>query len=111
VTPFIADALRADLNPGESARAAADFFRQMINQFEIVYSGLITNTGENTILFRENQPRQDPSRGWVRAYGLRNGVEQIHAEPDGNFENWEREHASASVAEAPKKWHGWFGKR
>src|SRR5439155_7364948 len=44
VAPYVAEALRADLNPGDALRDTADFFAQMTNQFEIVYSGSITNT-------------------------------------------------------------------
>jgi RNA polymerase sigma factor (sigma-70 family) len=102
VWPYVGEALRADLNPGDSLRDTSKFFAEVTNQFEIVYRGSLTNTDENTILYRERQPRPDPTRGWVKAYGLASGVGELHAEPDGNFETWEREH-TAALAGLPKK--------
>ena len=102
--PYIAEALRNDLNsgetnPGETLRDLSEFVTQMTNRFEIVYSGSITNEADqDKILIREKQPRQASNGAWVKAYGLVNGVGQLVKAPDGNFENWEKQRSASSDA-------------
>lgn len=63
------------------------------NHFEIVYRGTVDsvpNPGE-TIVFREKQARRSPKGEWVKVYGYADGSTSTHAEPDGNFEAWEKQ--------------------
>jgi hypothetical protein len=96
--PYMAEALRNDLNPGDrnpgdTLGDPSEFITQVTNRFEIVYSGSMTNEADqDKILIREKQPRQASNGGWVKAYGLVNGVGQLVKAPDGNFENWEKQH-------------------
>jgi RNA polymerase sigma factor (sigma-70 family) len=95
--PYMAEALRNDLNPGDTLRDEAEFITQVTNRFEIVYTGSITNEEDREkILIREKQPTLTSAGSWVRAYGFVDGTGQMHSEPDGNFENWERQHTSVS---------------
>jgi len=97
--PYIAEALRNDLNPGDTLRDEAEFITQVTNRFEILYLGSITNAEDREkILIRERQPTQASDGSWVRAYGFVDGTGQMHSEPDGNFENWERQHMASSGA-------------
>jgi hypothetical protein len=67
------------------------------NNLEIVYQGAvksITNAGQ-TILFREKQARRSPKGEWIKVYGFADGHVETHAEPDGNFEAWEKQHIVA----------------
>jgi hypothetical protein len=62
------------------------------NQFEIVYQGSlkdITNSA-NTIVLREKEARQGPEGRWNKTYGSADGHAEIHSEPEGNFEAFER---------------------
>jgi hypothetical protein len=102
--PYMAEALRNDLNagdtnPGDTLGDPSQFITQVTNRFEIVYSGSITNEADqDKILIREKQPRQASNGVWVKAYGLVNGVGQLVKAPDGNFENWEKQHLASSDA-------------
>jgi hypothetical protein len=65
------------------------------NEFEIAFQGSrdgITN-GSSIILLRERQPRQTPDGGWTRAYGFLDGHSEVHREPTGDFNNFERLHS------------------
>jgi len=67
------------------------------NNFEIAYQGAVkglTNPGE-TIVFREKQARRSPKGDWIKVYGFADGHVETHAEPDGNFEAWEKQHIAA----------------
>jgi hypothetical protein len=44
----------------------------------------------STIIVRENQARQMPDGKWVKVYGFADGHSEAHAEPDGNFDAWEK---------------------
>ena len=90
--PYLDEALRNDLNPGDSLRDVSEFL-QFTNQFEILYQGkwdALTNLSDVVVL-RENQPRQFQGK-WVRAYSFADGHSQMVAEPAGGFDAWEREH-------------------
>src|SRR5262249_46294007 len=97
--PYMAEALRSDLNPGDTLRDLSEFIVQVTNRFEILYAGSITNEEDREkILIRERQPTQASDGSWVKAYGFVDGSGQMHSEPDGNFENWERQHIASSGA-------------
>jgi RNA polymerase sigma factor (sigma-70 family) len=60
------------------------------DQFEIVYRGpmnAVTNAG-NLIVLREKQAWQSNGK-WSRIYAFADGHCEIHASPDGNFDEWE----------------------
>jgi RNA polymerase sigma factor (sigma-70 family) len=97
--PFMAEALRNDLNPGDTFGDLSELITRVTNRFEIVYSGSITNEADqDKILIREKQPTQASNGVWVKAYGLVNGVGQLVKVPDGNFQNWEKQHMASSDA-------------
>ncbi len=64
------------------------------NEFEIVYTGSLEALTNKTsvIAIREKQAWQLTDGGWAKVYGFADGTAQIHAEPDGNFEPWEKRH-------------------
>ena len=64
------------------------------NDFEIVYRGSLDSlTNKSSVIaIREKQAWQLTDGRWVKTYGFADGVAQIHVEPDGNFEAWEKEH-------------------
>jgi RNA polymerase sigma factor (sigma-70 family) len=93
VVPYIAEGLRSDLNPGDALRNEAEFISAVTNQFEIVYHGSLTNlTDMGVILLREKQATQTSNGTWVKAYCFADGSGQIHEEPSGNFDVWEKSH-------------------
>ena len=100
----MSEALRNDLNPGDTnpgdtLRDLSELITQVTNRFEIFYSGSITDEADqDKILIREKQPTQASNGVWVKAYGLVNGVGQLVKAPDGNFENWEKQHMASSDA-------------
>ena len=71
-------------------------------QFEIVYEGnreAIIDP-DQTIVLREMQPWVGPGGTWVKMYGFANGVGQLHSEPEGSFEAYERQHTLPPPAPA-----------
>jgi len=72
------------------------------NNFDIVYRGAVTNVSNpgETIVFREKLARRSPGGQWVKVYGFADGHVETHAEPDGNFEAWERQR---TVAPEPQR--------
>jgi hypothetical protein len=67
------------------------------NNYEIVYHGKLCQDGSGeTILFREKQPRRSPTGEWFKVYGFADGHTEIHSEPDGNFEEGERQRLAPS---------------
>jgi RNA polymerase sigma factor (sigma-70 family) len=70
------------------------------DQFEIVYQGKwreIKNPAK-TVVLREKQARQMPDGKWAKVYGFADGHSELHSEPDGNFEAWEKERIIAPAA-------------
>jgi DNA-directed RNA polymerase specialized sigma24 family protein len=93
VIPYMDEALRADMNPGDVLRDRDQFIAQVTNRFEIVYTGSTTNEADTSkILFREKQATQASDGTWIKAYCFVDGSGQLHSEPDGNFESWEKQH-------------------
>jgi hypothetical protein len=71
------------------------FLSSATNNYEIVYHGKLMQDGSGeTILFRERQARRSPTGEWFKVYGFADGHTEIHSEPDGNFEAWERQHVT-----------------
>lgn len=62
-----------------------------LNQFEIVYSGAMSNiiSPASTIVIREKEASFLNNR-WVKAYGFADGHSEIKAQPEGGFEAWEQ---------------------
>jgi RNA polymerase sigma factor (sigma-70 family) len=93
VLPYLENAIRADLNPGETLRDPADLLSGT-NQFEITYQGksdAITNWA-GAIVLREKEAWPNPTGGWNRTYGFADGHTEIHRSAEGNFEPWEQQH-------------------
>lgn len=78
-----------------------------LNQFELMYHGsfkAITHPAE-TILIRERETftTTDPTTRktrFNRTYAFADGHSEIHASPDGNFEEWERTRLFPAAAQA-----------
>ena len=71
----------------------------MTKQFEIVYNGpreALTKPGD-VILIRERQAWQTPDGKWAKAYAFGDGSAQVHVEPDGNFDAWEKQRMITSA--------------
>ncbi len=64
------------------------------DQFEIVYQGSWRDIKNpmKVVVVREKQARQMPNGKWSRTYAFADGHSELHSEPDGNFEAWEKEH-------------------
>jgi len=90
VASYVDEALRNDLNPGETLRDKQDFV-QTTNQFEILYQGSVNEITNSmrTIVMREKEPWQSLSGGWCRTYGFADGHTEVHKTEDGNFGPWE----------------------
>jgi RNA polymerase sigma factor (sigma-70 family) len=73
----------------------ADFV-QLAGQFELVYRGSINLSNINhlnpgsVLLLRERQPWRTADGQWAKNYGCVDGSVERHAEPDGNFDAWEK---------------------
>ncbi|MCW5551670.1 MAG: sigma-70 family RNA polymerase sigma factor [Verrucomicrobiae bacterium] len=70
-----------------------------LNQFEIVYSGAITNipSPASTIVIREKESSFLNGK-WVKAYGFADGHSEIKSLPEEGFEVWEQRHMIPSAA-------------
>jgi TolA-binding protein len=93
--PYFSKALSAD-----PLFRNADDFIQAAKRFEIVYRGSrvgIPNPG-SVILIRERQAWRTVDGKWVKAYGFADGSGTIHAEPEGNFDAWERQRMVSSAS-------------
>ena len=91
---YLPEALKADPVLDDTAE-----FIEMTKQFEIVYKGpreALTKPGD-VILIRERQAWQTPDSKWAKAYAFADGSAQVHVEPDGNFDAWEKQHMISSA--------------
>jgi RNA polymerase sigma factor (sigma-70 family) len=70
------------------------------DQFEIVYQGKWTDLKDygEAVILREKQAHQMPDGKWAKIYAFADGHSQVHAEADGNFEAWEKQHIFAPAA-------------
>lgn len=68
------------------------------NQFEIVYHGSMNDIKDpaNTIIVRESQPLPTADNQWAKVYGFADGHSELHTEPNGHFESYEKEHGLAA---------------
>jgi RNA polymerase sigma factor (sigma-70 family) len=63
-------------------------------QFEILYQGkrdALADPGE-TIVLREKQPWIGPDGKWLKVYAFGDGHSQLHSEPEGQFDAYEKAH-------------------
>jgi len=66
-----------------------------LQSFEFVNVGLVNDSMPDTIIFREQNPRQNLNGEWERAYGLSDGSVQTIKSADGNFDAYEQKHMVA----------------
>ena len=71
------------------------------NRFEILYNGSYLQLTNSTSIVIRSEPWQRKNRNWTRIYGFADGHCEVHSEPDGNFNAWEKRHSS------PRKPHPW----
>lgn len=72
----------------------ADGYKTNLSAFDIVYRGPLSNIANpaSAIVVRSLQPW--PSNGkWAKAYGFADGHAEVHSVPDGNFDEFEQQHA------------------
>ena len=76
-----------------------DYIAQVETNFDILYSGSITNITDvsNTLLLREKQPWQAPDGTWRKTYGFADGHAEVHREQSGNFDDWESQRIMPST--------------
>jgi RNA polymerase sigma factor (sigma-70 family) len=79
---------------GAARYAKEGFMNQVGSNFDFVNPGSVTNIAQppTTILLKEKEPWQGPDGGWRKIYGFADGHVEVHAEPNGNFDQYEREH-------------------
>ncbi|HSY17431.1 MAG TPA: hypothetical protein VK815_03815 [Candidatus Acidoferrales bacterium] len=71
-----------------------DHMAQVESNFDLLYQGStssLTNPSA-VIVIREKQAWQSLSGRWMKTYGFADGHAEIHAEPTGNFDDWESQH-------------------
>ena len=63
-----------------------------LNQFEIVYHGSLSNVANpaSAILVQSTQPWIVNGR-WTKVYGFVDGHSETHSDPNGNFDDWEKQ--------------------
>ena len=71
-----------------------DWAQRFETNFDLVYTGARSNIANpaETILLKEKQP-QEMNGAWNKAYGFADGHAEIHREPNGDFEAFEKEHS------------------
>jgi prepilin-type processing-associated H-X9-DG protein len=76
-----------------AAYAKGDFVNELAANFDLVYAGAATNIAKpaETIILREKTARQHGAGKWLKTYAFADGHAEIHAAPDGNFADWEKE--------------------
>jgi RNA polymerase sigma factor (sigma-70 family) len=65
------------------------------SQFEVVFTGKLESVKDasTTILIREKEAAQSlDGTKWLKSYGFVDGHAEIHSEPDGNFDAYEKKH-------------------
>ena len=80
--------------PATADYANTNYLNQLIANFDLVYSGAITNIAKPyaTIILKEKQAWQSRSDGkLVKAYAFADGHAEIHRSEDANFDKWEDE--------------------
>jgi myosin heavy subunit len=75
-----------------SAYFEGDFVRTNQSRFEMTYQGPWKNltSPSSTIVVRETQAWLRNGK-WLKAYGFGDGHAELHTEPNGNFDDYEKE--------------------
>lgn len=72
------------------------------NHFELLYQGsfgqLTNPTTTSQIILIRSEPWRRKDGEWTRVYGFADGHCEAHPEPDGNFDEWERQHLATSLS-------------
>jgi RNA polymerase sigma factor (sigma-70 family) len=73
----------------------SDFLRTNQNRFELTYQGSWTNLASpsSAIVIRETQPFMRGDK-WLKTYAFADGHSEVHSVVDGNFDEWEQQHAA-----------------
>jgi hypothetical protein len=66
-----------------------------LSHFEIVYHGTLDNVSnsDSAIVVRSLQPWTAAGK-FSKAYGFADGHAEIHSDPTGSFDAWERDHTA-----------------
>jgi RNA polymerase sigma factor (sigma-70 family) len=94
----------------ENQRACPTSFAQVVDylgtnadlvgtNFDIAYQGSMSDIANpsGTIVLKEKRPWLATSGEWMKTYGFADGHSEIHTEPDGNFENYEKDHSALPI--------------
>jgi hypothetical protein len=67
---------------------------EIATNFDLVCPASSTNieSPSTTIVLREKQAWQSPAGNWLKGYGFADGHAEIHTEPNGNFDEYEKKH-------------------
>jgi small-conductance mechanosensitive channel len=86
------DMLPTDLNSISNYLGSVASEYLLNNPFELVLQGAITNIANPsaTLAVREKQAWTAKGK-WFKTYGFADGHSEVHTEPDGNFEAWEKQ--------------------
>jgi cell division protein FtsL len=70
-----------------------DYMAQVETNFDILYQGSLANIANPsaTIVLKEKQSWQSLNGKWKKTYGFADGHAEIHAEPNGNFDDYEKD--------------------
>jgi len=79
--------------PATAVYLKPNILKQLVAQFDLVYSGAVTNIARPyaTIVVKEKRARQSPGGKLLKAYGFADGHAEIYKSEDGNFDKWEDE--------------------
>jgi hypothetical protein len=74
-----------------------DYMAQVETNFDQLYQGSTTNLADPsaTIVLREKSAWQSSDGKWMKTYAFADGHTEIHAEPSGNFDDYENQHTVA----------------
>jgi hypothetical protein len=72
--------------------AGETLLTNFMNKYEFVNAGLVNESMPEKIIFREQNPSQNPDGGWERIYGFADGSVQTQYSEDGNFNAYENQH-------------------
>jgi len=77
-----------------SAYLATPAVSTNLDKFEIVYRGPMSNLANpaSAIVVRSIQPWTSNGK-WAKAYGFADAHAEVHTDPNGNFDEWEQQHA------------------